>query len=88
MTTLAPLSEWEVTQARNARNRALIMQILNYFPKGLTTQQIIVKEIETYGYSFLTDNRLRELVKAGYVRKDESKPCRWIPIRGEVTESD
>ena len=81
MTQMAVLSEWEVTQARNARNRALIMQILNYFPKGLTTQQIIAKEIETYGYSFLTDNRLRELKLKGFVRKDESvKPCRWIPL--------
>jgi hypothetical protein len=40
---LAQLSEWEITQARNARHRALILQILNYFPKGLTTQQIIAK---------------------------------------------
>lgn len=80
----AVLSEWEITQTRNARHRALILQILNYFPKGLTTQQLIAKELETFGYTFLTDNRLRELVQFGYVRKDESiKPCRWIPVKGE-----
>ena len=82
--TVAVLSEWEVTQARNARNRALIMQILSYFPKGLTTQQIVAKEIETYGYSFLTDNRCRELRAKGFVRKDDSvKPCRWVPLLPE-----
>ena len=80
----ASLSEWEVTQARNARHRALILQILNYFPLGLTTQQLIAKEQETYGFTFLTDNRLRELVKFGYVRKDESvKPCKWILLKEE-----
>lgn len=79
------LSAWEIQQAKNARNRALIMKILTYFPLGLTTQQIVVKEIETYGYSFLTDNRLRELVGLGYVRKDASvSPCRWVPLKEAV----
>lgn len=81
---MTELSMWEIQQAKNARHRALIMQILSYFPKGLTTQQLIAKEIETYGYSFLSDNRLRELRQKGYVRKDDSvKPCKWIPLKGE-----
>jgi hypothetical protein len=39
--------------------------------------------------SFLTDNRLRELVKTGYIRKDDSvKPCLWVPLSCEVDESE
>ena len=78
------LTKWEEQQAKNARNRALIMQILKDHQDGLTTQQIIVKEIEYYGYSFLTDNRLRELKNKGYVKKTEDNPCRWKPILEEV----
>lgn len=78
------LSAWEIQQARNARHRALILQSLALYPKGLTTQQIISKEQEFFGYTFLTDNRLRELVKLGYVRKDDSvKPCVWVSLREE-----
>jgi hypothetical protein len=61
------LSSFEQQQAKNARHRALILQILREFPEGLTTQQIVEKEQETYGYNFLTDNRLRELRALNYV---------------------
>jgi hypothetical protein len=77
------LTPWEVQQAQNARHRALIMQILRNQPEGLTTQQIVVKEIEYYGYTFLTDNRLRELKVKGWVRKSEDKPALWIALLDE-----
>ena len=78
------LTGWEKQQAKNARNRALIMQILKDHTTGLTTQQIIIKEIEYYGYTFLTDNRLRELKNKHYVKKTEDIPCHWIPILEEA----
>jgi hypothetical protein len=77
------LSEWEQTQARNAHHRALIMQILTNNPDGLTVQQIIKQEVETYDYSFLTDNRLRELRKKGFVRVEGKKPQKWIKVNLE-----
>jgi hypothetical protein len=78
------LAVWEIQQAHNARNRALIMQILNDFPQGLTTQQIIAKEQDYYSYTFLTDNRLRELKAKGWVRKTEDAPARWISLKEEA----
>jgi hypothetical protein len=73
------LSDWEKQQSKNARHRALILQILNRHPEGLTTQQVIEKELETYGYSFLTDNRLRELRSKGFVENADQlgKPQLW-----------
>jgi len=63
---LVELTPYEKRASQRARHRALIMQILKATP-GLTTQQIIVKEAQYYGYQFLTDNRLRELRKMGWV---------------------
>lgn len=79
MTEQQELSEWEKQQGKNARHRALIMQILTKFPKGLTTQQIVEKELDFHGYSFLTDNRLRELRKKGWVESvpQKGKPQLW-----------
>ena len=73
------LSEWEKRQPVNAKHRALIMQILSKFPDGLTTQQIIEQERRMYGYTFLTDNRLRELRKKGWVTNinELGKPLKW-----------
>ena len=73
------LSAWEIQQAQNARNRARIMLILKSFPCGLTTQQIVAKEQETFGYTFLTDNRLRELRAMGWVTSEErsDKRLHW-----------
>jgi hypothetical protein len=79
------LSAWEIQQAQNARHRALILQILNCFSGGLTTQQLVKLELETYGYTFLSDNRLRELKAKGFVRKDDSvSPCRWVSLKEAV----
>lgn len=77
------LSAWEKQQASNARNRARIMQILKDFPNGLTVQQIIAQELEYYGYSFLTDNRLRELRVKGWVVSEGEKPQIWKIVSGE-----
>lgn len=75
----AELTPFEKRASQRARHRALIMQILNVEP-GLTTQQIIVKEKENYGYQFLTDNRLRELRKMGWVEsREEDGLLRWYP---------
>jgi hypothetical protein len=74
------LKEWEKQQPKNAHQRALIMQILKANPQGLTVQQIQAKELDWYGYTFLTDNRLRELRAKGWVVNlvSEGKPMRWI----------
>jgi hypothetical protein len=58
------------------------MQILNKFPDGLTTQQIVEKEREWYKFTFLSDNRLRELRGLGWVKSVEGsdKLLRWIPL--------
>jgi hypothetical protein len=73
----ALLSEWELQQAKNARHRALIMQILTAYPDGLTIQQIVSKEQETFGYTFLTDNRARELRELGWAESFGEKPQKW-----------
>jgi len=78
--TQEKLADWEEQQAKNAHHRALIMQILKNNPDGLTTQQIIEKELDYYGYSFLTDNRLRELRKKGWVKSEGEKPMLWKAI--------
>ncbi len=74
------LTQYEKDQAKFARHRALIMQILNAHPNGLTTQAIIAKELEYYGYSFLTDNRLRELRSKGWIESVGESPMRWRVI--------
>lgn len=71
------LSQWEQNQAKYAKHRALIMQILNAFPDGLTVQEVIAKEIDFYGYSFLTDNRLRELRVKGWAESFGDSPMKW-----------
>jgi hypothetical protein len=55
----------------------MIRIILKDYPDGLTTQQVIDKERDYYGYTFLSDNRLRENVKDGYVEKVEGNPQKW-----------
>ena len=77
------LTRWEEDQAKFAHHRALIMKILKDHPKGLTTQQIIGKELEYYNYTFLTDNRLRELRSKQWVKKTEDQPAKWIPNLSE-----
>jgi hypothetical protein len=71
------LSDYEKNQAKYARHRALIMQILTAIPEGLTVQEIIAKEIDFYGYSFLTDNRLRELRAKGWAESFGESPMKW-----------
>ncbi len=73
------LNDFEEREAQNAHRRALILRILKDFPLGLTTQQIIQKEVEVFGFSFLSDNRLRELRKLGYVEsvKVGKSPIVW-----------
>jgi hypothetical protein len=71
------LSDWEIQQGKNAHHRALIMQILTKHAKGLTTQQIIDQEKEIFGYTFLTDNRLRELRAKGWIINEGEKPTIW-----------
>lgn len=84
MTEQVELSEFEQKAPERARHRGLISQIIHKYP-GLTTQQIIEKEKELYDYTFLTDNRLREMVKLGWVLKikDAKKPARWYPKQTE-----
>ena len=77
------LSDWEKQRAKNAHHRALIMQILTAYPNGLTTQQIVEKELEFYRYTFLTDNRLRELRARNFVRSVGEKPQLWIKVNPE-----
>ncbi|MGD0071362.1 MAG: hypothetical protein ABSB71_07800 [Candidatus Bathyarchaeia archaeon] len=74
---IAELSPYEIIEARNARHRALIMQILKDYPEGLSVQQIIAKELDYFGYSFLTDNRLRELRKKGWAEPFGENPQKW-----------
>jgi hypothetical protein len=71
------LSDWEKNQAKYARHRALIMQILTAYPEGLTVQEVVAKEIDFYGYSFLTDNRLRELRAKGWAESFGESPMKW-----------
>lgn len=77
MSQQVQISDWEQQQAQNARHRALILQILKAYPNGLTVQQILAKELDFYDYTFLTDNRLRELRAKGYVESVGEKPQKW-----------
>ena len=81
------LSRFELKAEERAKHRALIMQILVKFPEGLTTQQVLAKVIEWYGYSFLVDNRLRECRALGWVKSVEGKDklLRWTAL-GEVSK--
>lgn len=77
---ITELTEYEINQAKFAKHRALIMQILYQYPNGLTTQEIVAKELSIFGYSFLTDNRLRELRALGWIESFDKKPMRWRVI--------
>jgi hypothetical protein len=78
------LSEFEKQAPNRARHRALIMQILWQHAEGLTTQQILEQEQILYGYTFLTDNRLRELRVMGWVKGEkENNLLRWKAIKSE-----
>lgn len=77
MSQQVELPDWEKQQAKNARNRALILQILKAHPNGLTVQQILAKELDLYGYTFLTDNRLRELREKKLAESYGDKPQHW-----------
>jgi hypothetical protein len=71
------VSDWEKRQETNAHHRALILRILTEHPDGLTTQEIVEEERRVYGYTFLTDNRLRELRKLSLVEAVGEKPLHW-----------
>ena len=71
------ITDWEEQQAKNAHHRALILRVLKDYPEGLTVQQIVAQELEYYGYTFLTDNRLRELRQKGWVVSEGEKPQVW-----------
>lgn len=73
----AKLTAWEENQAKFARHRALIMQILKAYPEGLTVQRIISIELGWFGYTFMTDNRLRELKARGWVESFGENPQKW-----------
>ena len=78
---MTKLSDYENKAPMLAHHRALILKILSVFGgnEGLTTQQIIEHELRCYKFSFLTDNRLRELRKDGYIESvnELGKPQRW-----------
>lgn len=79
-------TEYQDMKATHAQHRAKIMQILNrYGPQ--TTQQIIQKEFQLFGYSFLTDNRLRELRVMGWIESDDEHPKHWRMIRVDSRET-
>jgi hypothetical protein len=80
----ASLSDFERNASQRAHHRALIMQILQSYP-GLTHEQIREKEKILYGYTFCTDNRLRELRHMGWVdgRKEDGL-LRWYPLGEKV----
>ena len=82
------INGWEEQQAKNAHHRALILRVLNDFPDGLTVQQIVAQELEYYGYTFLTDNRLRELRQKGWVVSEGEKPQVWKLTSREVNENE
>ena len=77
------LSDWEQKQARFAHHRAMILQILNKHPDGLTVQQIITPELDWYGYTFLTDNRLREMKDLKVAESFGEKPQKWRKLAEE-----
>jgi len=88
--TQVKLSEFELDAEKRARHRQLIMQILLAKRYGLTVQQIIDVEAEWYGYTFLTDNRLRELRSDGLAvdekRKEQKKPALWFPTEKAIKQ--
>lgn len=78
------LSEYEKKLPVFAHHKALIAKILKIEEnegntEGLTVQQIIEKEAKYFGFSFMTDNRLREMRKTGWVESVEhlGKPQKW-----------
>ncbi len=87
MMSQVELSTFEQKAGERAKHRALIMQVLAKYPEGLTTQQVLTKIVEWYGYSFLCDNRLRELRGIGWVKSEKGSDglLRWI-AQGEFVE--
>lgn len=80
------LTEFEERAEERARHKALIMQIISKYP-GLTHEQIRENEKAWFGFTFTTDNRLRELRKDGWVEsRKENKLLRWYPKIGEMQE--
>jgi hypothetical protein len=75
------LSGWEEQQTVNAHHRALILQILTKHPDGLTVQQIITHELDMFGYTFLTDNRVREVKDKKLAESFGEKPQKWRSLR-------
>lgn len=69
--TQEALSKWQKRQEAFARVRALILQILNKHPEGLTTQQVAQFYLFKYGYLPRIGNRLRELVKENLAERRE-----------------
>jgi hypothetical protein len=78
------LQERDALQAKINHHCALIMQILKKHPDGLTTMQIQEKEKEYFGFMFLTDNRLRDCRRRGWVENTATVPMRWKVKDGDV----
>ena len=72
MSEQASLSDYDKRQGDFARVRALIMKVVVAEP-GLSRAMIEFRFITKYGFKPLVDNRLRELVRLGWVeaRKQE-----------------
>jgi hypothetical protein len=75
------VSGWEQQQTVNAHHRALILQILTKHPDGLTVQQIIEHELDMFGYTFLSDKRLREVKNRKLVECFGEKPQKWRRLK-------
>lgn len=63
------LTKWQRQTEAFARVRALILQILNKHPEGLTYNQVSDYFFFKHSYRPKTDNRLRELVAEGLATK-------------------
>ena len=75
------LSQYEENAPKYAHHRALLLKIISKCP-GLTLQQIVTKELDWYGFTFTTDNRLRELrndKKLIVSIEGEDRLLRWYP---------
>lgn len=81
----AILSDFERNAEGRAKHRALIMQLLVQHPGGLTSQQLLEREREVYGYTFLSDNRCRELRSMGWVVSEKGSDglIRWKVKKNE-----
>lgn len=63
------LTKWQRQTEAFARVRALILQILNKHPEGLTYNQVSNYFFFKHHFRPKTDNRLRELVAEGLASK-------------------